>query len=255
MTATGSALGTHERTPHPVFLRADWRWLAMLNFPVDPAVLGAHIPVGTELDYFENQTYLSVVGFRFLDTRVLGVPIPFHRHFDEVNLRFYVRRKAAEGWRRGVVFVKELVPKRAIAWVARTLYGENYRAVPMRHAITEPEAPKPGSVHYEWMVGGRWHGLNVGIEGQPHAAPEDSEAQFITEHYWGYAGGEGRRTVEYEVRHPSWKLWNATRAELDVDVEAVYGAEFSAALDREPTSAFVAEGSEITVHRGKTLDG
>ena len=238
----------------PVFLRASWRWLAMLNYPVDPAVLVDRLPAGTELDFFAGQTYVSVVGFRFLDTRVMGVPIPFHRHFDEVNLRFYVRRRAEDGWKRGVVFIKEMVPRRAIAWVARTLYGENYHAVPMRHAITDPKGERPGSVGYDWMVGGRWQGLGVGIEGEPQLAPEHSEARFITEHYWGYAGGQGRRSVEYEVQHPPWRLWAATWARLDLDTESVYGAEFVEALAAEPSSAFVAEGSEITVHHGRRIE-
>ena len=237
-----------------VFLRAQWRWLAMLNYPVDPQVLQPLVPAGTELDRFEGATFVSVVGFRFLDTRVLGVPIPFHRDFDEVNLRFYVRRKAQDGWRRGVVFVKELVPRRAIAWVARTLYGENYHRVPMRHAITPPEGGR-GSVQYQWQVGGRWHGLQVGLEGAPAEAAEGSEARFITEHYWGYAGGAGRPTTEYEVRHPSWHLWQGVDPQLDLDVEAVYGAPFVEALSVPPTSAFVADGSPVTVHKGVRLAG
>ena len=44
--------------------------------------------------------YVSLVGFRFLNTRVLGVSIPFHRDFDEVNLRFYVRRNIGSEVRR-----------------------------------------------------------------------------------------------------------------------------------------------------------
>jgi len=237
----------------PVFLRADWRWLAMLNYAVDPAALADLVPAGTELDFFRGRTYLSVVGFRFLRTRVRGVPIPFHTDFDEVNLRFYVRRSYEGEWRRGVVFVKELVPKRAIAWVARRVYGENYHAVPMRHSIRPPDRDAAGRVQYEWRMGGRWHGLTVGVEGEPRSAPEESEARFITEHYWGYAGGNGRRTTEYEVKHPSWRIWEASAASLDLDVAAVYGARFQSALSGTPTSAFVADGSEITVHRGGRL--
>jgi uncharacterized protein YqjF (DUF2071 family) len=240
-------------TNEPVFLRADWRYLAMLNYAIDPAILEPHIPPGTELDLFEGRTYVSVVGFRFLNTRVKGIPIPFHRDFDEVNLRFYVRHKAADGWRRGVVFIKELVPRRAIAWVARTLYGENYHAVPMRHAVQPPTDGEGGSVHYEWQVGGRWHGVQAQIEGIPEPAVPGSEAQFITEHYWGYAGDARRPTVEYEVRHPSWRLWSATQPQLKLDAATVYGSEFEDALSSPPTSAFVAEGSEITVHRGRKL--
>ena len=237
----------------PVFLRAHWRWLLMLNYAIDPGILRDHVPAGTELDFFDGRTYVSVVGFRFLDTAVKGMPIPFHRNFDEVNLRFYVRHKSVEGWRRGVVFIKELVPKRAIAFVARTVYGENYHAVPMRHRIVAPTARTTGLVHYEWKLGRRWHGAQASIAGEAREAAEGSEARFITEHYWGYAGHASRPTVEYEVRHPSWRLWTATDAQLDLDAGAVYGSAFAETLAAAPTSAFVAEGSEITVHRGRKL--
>src|SRR6185503_10439864 len=103
---------------------AHWRFLMMLNYEVDPSVLHPLVPRGTELDTWHGRTYASVVGFLFLDTRVLGLAIPFHRDFEEVNLRFYVRRREAEAWRRGVVFIKEIVPRWAIATVARVAYNE-----------------------------------------------------------------------------------------------------------------------------------
>ena len=141
------------------FLTAQWRYLAMLNYAIDPALLQPLLPPGTELDSFDNTTYLSMVGFRFLRTKVFGLGIPWHRDFEEVNLRFYVRRRVADGWRRGVAFVGELVPRRAIAWVARTLYGEPYAALPMGHCIEHTAA----SIHveYRWQRGGKWESLGV----------------------------------------------------------------------------------------------
>ena len=117
------------------FLTAEWRDLVMLNYEIDPGILAGLVPAGTELDLWQGRALVSVVGFHFRRTRVMGVAIPGHSNFEEVNLRFYVRREGPEGWRRGVVFVKEIVPRFAIAWVARALYNENYVALPMRHAI------------------------------------------------------------------------------------------------------------------------
>ncbi|MES2569397.1 MAG: DUF2071 domain-containing protein, partial [Verrucomicrobiota bacterium] len=114
------------------FLTAEWRHLAMLNFATDPALLRPLVPAGTELDEFGGTTYLSVVGFLFLKTRVLGAGFPFHRDFEEVNLRFYVRRKVGGEWRRGVVFIREMVPRQIIALIARVVFGEPYSALPMR---------------------------------------------------------------------------------------------------------------------------
>jgi len=135
-----------------IFLRADWRYLAMLNYEIDPRVLEPLVPTGTELDSFGGKTYASMVGFLFLNTRVLGVPVPFHRNLEEVNLRFYVRRHVDGEYRRGVVFVRELVPRRAIAWIANVVYGENYAAVSMAHSIRR-DAAQLGRVHHGALLG------------------------------------------------------------------------------------------------------
>src|SRR4029078_6426833 len=120
-----------------IFLTAEWRHLVMLNYAVEPALLAPLVPRGLELDQFAAITYVSVVGFLFLQTRGLGIPFPLQRNFEEVNLRFYVRQRAPEGWRRGGVFLREIVPRRAIATLARLLYGEPYLAFPMTCAIEE----------------------------------------------------------------------------------------------------------------------
>lgn len=234
--------------PAAVFLAAEWRHLAMLNYEVDPALLASRLPAGTELDFFGGRTFLSVVGFLFLDTRVLGIPIPFHRDFEEVNLRFYVRRKGEDGqWRRGVVFVKELVPRWAIAWVARTVYGENYQSLPMRHRRRQ------GELAYEWKRAGRWEGLEVRFQGEPYLAPPEAEENFIAEHYWGYAKQRNGKTVEYQVEHPPWKVQRADTAAFEADVATLYGPEFAATLAGKPSTAFVAEGSPIVVRSGRVL--
>lgn len=230
------------------FLSAQWRDLVMLNFEADPAVLRPLVPGGTELDAWGGTTYASVVGFLFLDTRVLGIPIPFHRDFEEVNLRFYVRRKGPEGWRRGVVFVKEIVPRWAIATVARVVYNEQYQALPMRHRITGGGAER--SVEYGWRHAGRWCRVAATTHGEPAPLAPGSEEEFITEHYWGYAAQRGGGTVEYRVEHPSWRVWSARTHALELDAAALYGPAFREALSAAPRSAFVAEGSPVVVRRG-----
>jgi uncharacterized protein YqjF (DUF2071 family) len=231
------------------FLTAAWRTLVMLNYAVDPAVLRARVPRGTELDAWNGTTFLSVVGFLFRDTLVLGVPIPFHRHFEEVNLRFYVGRRGPEGWRRGVCFVKEIVPRAAIATVARVVYNEPYVALPMRHRVDLAA----GVAEYGWRHDGRWSSLRASFSGAPRPLAAGSEAEFITEHYWGYTAQRDGGTVEYRVEHPSWNVWDATDASLDCDVAAFYDPEFAEALSAQPTSAFVADGSSITVRRGRRI--
>jgi uncharacterized protein YqjF (DUF2071 family) len=224
----------------------------MLNYEVDRSVVAPLVPARTEIDAWDGRTYVSVVGFLFLDTRVLGLPIPFHRHFEEVNLRFYVRHKAAEGWRRGVVFVKEMVPRAAIAFVARTLYNENYVAMPMAHALTET-AVRVERAAYSWNSGGRKHSMAVAIGSDPQAPVPGSQEEFIAEHYWGYTAQRDGGTVEYHVQHLPWKVARATHAELDCDVRQVYGEAFVEPLQARPASAFLADGSAVTVSRGVRL--
>ncbi|HJQ27621.1 MAG TPA: DUF2071 domain-containing protein [Blastocatellia bacterium] len=234
-----------------IFLTGQWKHLAMLNYEIDPRLLAARVPRATELDSWQGKTMVSVVGFMFLETRVLGVRVPFHVRFEEVNLRFYVRRKADDGWRRGVVFVKEIVPRRAVAFGARLFYNENYVAWPMRHRVELEELTAArGSVEYGWRAAGRWHHLRAETAGAARALVDGSEAEFITEHYWGYAVQRDGGTVEYQVEHPRWQVWEAAASAFDCDVQAVYGAAFVEALSGKPSSAFVADGSAITVRRG-----
>ncbi len=237
------------------FLTAEWRYLAMLQYRIEPAVLGPLVPRGTELEEWQGRTLVSMVGFRFLRTRVLGLPIPFHRNFDEVNLRFYVRRRGPEGWRRAVVFLREIVPRRAIALVARLGYNEPYVALPMRHtvALDGAERGETGLVRYQWRHRGEWSHLEAESEGEPaHPAP-GSEQEFITEHYWGYTAQRDGGTLEYRVAHPAWRVWSVRRASLRCDAEALYGVPFARALSGPPSSAFLADGSVVAVFRGTRL--
>lgn len=241
-------------TPRP-FLTAHWRYLAMLNYLVEPAILQPFVPPGVELDTWNGQTFASMVGFLFLDTRLRGLAIPFHRNFEEVNLRFYVRRKDATGWKRGVVFVKEIVPRLAIAAVARGIYGEKYVALPMHHRVDREGAGlKPGGViEYAWRFAGRWQRLGVCITGEASLAQPGSEEEFITEHYWGYTTLRSGGCGEYQVEHPPWRIWQTSHAYFECDVSTLYGPQFQAALSGQPSSAFLAEGSPVAVYPGRRL--
>jgi uncharacterized protein YqjF (DUF2071 family) len=241
--------------PKP-FLTAAWRYLAMVTFEVPAAVLRPLVPRGTELDTWKGAALASVVGFRFLETRVMGLSIPGHRNFDEVNLRFYVRRRGGDGvWRRAVVFVRELVPRYAIALVARWCYNEPYSAVRMRHALDMAPAEEglPGSAAYAWRLGGRWNRLEVRTAGEPRVPDPDSEGAYVTDHYWGYTVQRDGGSKEYRVEHPPWRVWRATGAQFDCDVAAVYGPAFAECLVGPARSAFVAEGSSVTVYGGRRL--
>ena len=222
----------------------------MLNFEVDPALLQPKIPAGTELDLWRGKALVSLVGFMFYNTRVLGIPIPFHVNFEELNLRFYIKRPHPEGARRAVAFIKEIVPRRAVSFVAKTFYNENYATLPMRHAIN---AAGGASARYDWKLNGRWNRLGVTGAGEPKIPPKNSEAEFITEHYWGYAVQRRGGVKEYRVDHPQWRTWDAQSIDFDADVEALYGPAFGECLKRPPCSALLADGSAVTVSNGVIL--
>jgi uncharacterized protein len=232
------------------FLTANWRYLAMLNYVVDSRLIAPLVPSGTEIDFDNGETFLSVVGFLFLDTRLLNVPIPLHRDFEEVNLRFYVRKRSTDTWRRGVVFIRELVPRRAIALVARAFYGENYVAVPMKHEIEHVNVNL--RLEYSWRRGRKWESIKMNAAGEPQPIPAGSHAEFITEHYWGYTSLRSGSS-EYRVEHPRWKIWNASAFQLKADVAALYGEQFAETLSQAPRSAFIADGSPVTIQRRSVL--
>lgn len=228
------------------FLTANWRYLTILSFVAEPELLEPFVPRGTELDFHEGKTFLSVVGFLFLDTCVMGLPIPRHRDFEEVNLRFYVRRKNLDDWRRGVVFIREFVPRRAIALVARVFYGEPYRALPMRHDFV-PENDR-FSVAYQWRTGSNWETLGMSAIGIAKQLRQGSHEEFIAEHYWGYTA-VGARLSEYRVEHSRWKYWPAENWKFQANIAGLYGSQFVETLSQPPVSAFIAEGSPVVVQR------
>jgi uncharacterized protein len=233
------------------FLTARSTDLAVANYEVDSAVLRPWVPAGTVIDLWNGRCFVSIVGFQFLNTRVLGIPIPFHRDFEEINLRFYVKRDVGSEIRRGVVFVKEIVPRRALAWVANALYNEKYVALPTGHE--EQMCDKMRTVRYRWQHLGKWAHLKLAVNGESYLPDDNSEEAFITEHYWGYTTQRDGTTLEYRVEHPRWKVWKAVECDFVCDVAALYGPAFAPYLSQPPTSCFLAVGSEILVRRGVAL--
>lgn len=232
------------------FLSAEWRKLAMANYVIDPAILKPFIPYKTELDTWNDTCYVSLVGFMFLHTKLLGIKVPGHVNFEEANLRFYVKYKDGNLWKRGVVFIKEIVPKSMIAWVANNVYGEKYEALPMRHEWQI--GPDQQTITYGWKKQ-QWHEMKIDASSLPQDITTGSEAEFITEHYWGYTQRGLSKTGEYEVQHPRWQTYEVTGYTINVDFELLYGPEFSFLNSLTPRSVLLAEGSAIKVLSGSAI--
>lgn len=232
------------------FLKAEWRKLAIANYSIEQKILDKYVPAKTELDLWNDTCYVSLVGFMFKDTKVKGLKIPFHINFEEVNLRFYVRFKDNGAWKRGVVFVKEIVPKPALTFVANAVYKENYETMPMSHSWTLSEDNL--TVEYKWKKG-RWNSLKIISDKKASLVEDNSEEAFITEHYWGYTKISNEKTSEYSVEHPKWEVYKTKDYLIDVDFGDVYGQDFGFLTSERPKSVFLAEGSKIRVKGGRQI--
>jgi uncharacterized protein YqjF (DUF2071 family) len=231
------------------FLTAQWRNLLILTYEVDPVAIIDRVPAGTTLDAWQGKTLVSVIGFQFLETKILGAPIPFHQDFEEVNLRFYVRRGMDGGPRQGVVFVREMVPRPVVGGMARLLYREPYHIVPMR-SIVNPGPPP--DVDYQWNATGTWCSIAAAAEGEASEVVPGSLDEFVTERHWGYNGEPGKETLEYRVDHPRWRVWHVDTTRIAYQPEPLCGHELAPYL-KNPLSALIAEGSAVTVHWRSTI--
>ncbi|HEX8574669.1 MAG TPA: DUF2071 domain-containing protein [Flavobacterium sp.] len=233
------------------FLTAEWNDLVVINYKIDPKILESYIPTGTVIDLWNEKCYISLIGFMFENVKVLGIKIPFHVNFEEVNLRFYVKRLENNEWKRGVVFIKEIVPKHAISTVANTLYKEHYETLKMRHSKTENETSKV--FRYEWQKDKKWNTITMQTAKNPFLIAPGSEAEFITEHYFGYTQYSKNKTIEYGVTHPRWEQLEVINYTIDVDFESTYGSDFAFLQNVQPVSTFLALGSKITIEGKKII--
>lgn len=240
-----------------IFLTAEWRKLIMAQYVIAPELLAPYVPRGVELDFYrppqgEARCYVSLVAFLFDRVRVKGVAVPLHTQFEEVNLRFYVRRREADGTvKRGVVFIREFVPRRAIAFVAKRVYEEPYLAVRTSHKFGKKQVLV--FARYAWQMGGRVHSLEAVGYAPAQAIVAGSEEEFVTEHYWGYTKRSDGSTSVYEVEHPRWETYRLQSYEIQVDFELLYGREFGFLNGRQVESVLMAEGSAVRVRSGLRL--
>jgi uncharacterized protein len=229
------------------FLTAEWRDLIMANYEVEPSLLDEYLPAGTTLDLYKGKCFISLVGFMFIDTRVLGFLIPFHINFEEVNLRFYVRRTMESEVRQAVTFIREIVPLPAVSLVARVAYGEPYETWNMNHARGDSR------IEYEWSKEGIKNRIGVSV-GQDLGVPSEASLEhFLVEHYWGYTRRSATRTDEYLVEHPPWALSAADDVLIEVDFGRTYGDKFAFVTEAKPYSILFTRGSGIIVYAGQQI--
>ena len=219
----------------------------MLNYEVDPAILASLVPKGTLLDDEAGRHYISLIGFLFVNTHIFGFPALFHENFEEINLRFYVRRELPEGSHNGVVFIKEIVSLPLVAETAKLTYNEPYMTAPTEHSVVRTN-DELRSVEYLFGSAKRQCRIALHVDGKPTEVEPGSHEGFITQRPWGFTRQRDGGTIEYAVDHPPWYVWRNARYELDGPLRNFYAAPFSSILSGVPASAFVADGSAIAVH-------
>ncbi|HRE41322.1 MAG TPA: DUF2071 domain-containing protein [Ignavibacteria bacterium] len=233
------------------FLTAAWKNLLIANYIVPPELLKKYLPAKTELDLYQNNCFVSLVGFMFLNTKVLGLSFPFHKNFDEFNLRFYVKYNDNGEIKRGVTFIKEIVPKGIITFVANSLYRENYITLPIKNSLTKSN--NEINIEYSWSIKNKINFVRATADNNPQPLKENSFEEFITEHFWGYSKWSNTETLEYQVEHPRWSIYNVNSFESELNIESLYGKSFLHFLNLKPHSVFLADGSDIIVRKGKLI--
>jgi uncharacterized protein YqjF (DUF2071 family) len=232
------------------FLSARWENIIMANYEVNPEVLAPYLPHGVELDFFNEKTYVSLVGFMFKQTSLFHIPIPFLGTFEEINLRFYVKRVEGNTIKRGVVFINETVPYKPVAWLANKLYKEHYTAIPTKNKIELNQHSK--HINYQWKINKNWNHLDVQTAAESEPMKPDSIEEFIFEHYYGYTKINKHATQEYKVNHPRWLINKVNDYSINCDFEAMYGTDFAHLSNKQPDSVIMAEGSAVTVNWKRT---
>ncbi len=227
------------------FLKANWENLVMANYEVDPTALAPYLPNGVELDFFKDKTYVSLVGFMFKKTSLFGIPIPFFGSFEEINLRFYVKRIDGNKVKRGVVFINETVPFKVVALLANKLYKEHYISIPTKNKLVFGAEKE---INYEWEMQNRWNSISVCAGTMKEKIERDSIEAFIFERYFGYTKLDGNKTQEYQIHHPKWMVNKISESTINCDFKMMYGNAFANLSNTRPDSILLAEGSTVTVN-------
>jgi len=233
-----------------IFLTARWENLVMANYEVNPDLLKPYLPNGVEPDFYNNKSYVSLVGFLFKQTSLFSIPIPFFGTFEEINLRFYVKRIDGDKVKRGVVFINETIPYQPVAWLANKLYNEHYIAIPTKSKIVNANDTK--NIVYEWRINKKWNHIKVNTANAGKQMQNGSEEEFIFEHYYGFTKINSRLSQEYKVNHPRWQVNKVIDYSIQCDFKSMYGDDFAFLSNHTPDSVIVAEGSPVSIDWKRT---
>lgn len=229
----------HDKTMS-VFLTAEWRNLILVSYQVPDNALQKYLPDNLHLDKLNGSAFVSLVAFDFINTKVKGMKMFFHLNFPEINLRFYVN----DGRRRGVMFIREFVPKPVVVLGANLFFNENYSAAKMKSEIILGSTLK---AKHEITYKGNYNSIEVETVNKSFMPDENSTEHFFKEHEWGFVKSRSGQTNAYKVEHPFWQVYPIKKFNINVDFGKLYGQQFSFLNKQEPFNVTFAEGSVIKV--------
>jgi uncharacterized protein YqjF (DUF2071 family) len=244
---SGKTLAIKEKKMRE-FLSAKWVNLILISYQIDPAILAPYLPTSGQVDTYQGKTFVSLVAFQFRDTRIMNWKIPFHVNFPEVNLRFY----GTVNGQRGAIFLKELVPKPIVAYVAKMAYNEPYYYCAIKDRVSENA--EDITAIYSLQKGGHSFMISAKARNQPFTPPKESLEHFLKEHCRGYGKTRDGRTLAYTVSHTVWPIYPIEQFHSNIDYGFLYGPEWAFLNNQEPYNLTFAEGSTIKVYSPFVLD-
>ncbi|WP_424494544.1 YqjF family protein [Salinimicrobium sp. GXAS 041] len=232
-------------------LTAEWKNLVFANYTVPPQLIEKYLPAHTKPDFYNGKCYLSLVGFQFKNVKVANLKIPFNNDFEEINLRFYVKRFDGAKWRKGVIFISQIADKAALNTLANVLFQENYQKLVTKQHISEDDTSI--NARYSWRFKDEWQHLEAksGIVASPFQ--ENSEEEFLMDRPWGYGKRNNEETNEYKVSHPDWPIFEVEEYSVKVDFSLLFGPEFNILSSATPKSVILAEGSTVSMEEMNTI--
>lgn len=228
------------------FLKAKWEEIVMVNYVIEPSVLLPYLPYGLELDTYNDKCFVSLVGFKFKESKIFGVGIPLYGSFDEVNLRFYVKRTDGMEIKRGVVFISEIVPYKIVSLLANLLYKEHYSVAKMESTVKIENGNK--NINYTWKPKNETYSILTSFNKELKTIEPNSLEEFIYEHYYGFTQVNDIETWEYKVNHPRWLTNEIVSYKINCNFEALYGSDFEFLNALQPYSVYNAVGSEVSIN-------
>ncbi len=246
--ATSSRKAMKQPDSDKPLIKAKFSEMVAVNFQIDQRILQPLVPKGLELDFFNGETYVSLIAMMLRNVKAWGLPFSIIPSSPELSLRFYVRRPGDGESAKGTCLIKDYISGSTAAWYLESQFKSDFSKLKMKYknsGFGEHETPE---VEYQWKVDDHWNKLRVRARSRIHKTERASKVGFILDHFT-YFGTYKGRTLAYRVERPTWNIWDAAQANFTCDVKRLFGDAFVKPLSKRPASVFVTAGSPVTIYK------